>query len=193
MIKVGILGGVFDPVHIGHLHIADGVLRVLGLNKIYFVPAGEPPHKANAPIASGEHRIEMLRIAIRDNPAFDLLDLEIKRPGKSYSVDTLTQLRNEHPEWDLHFVIGADNLNEMLSWKDPERIFKLSTVILVNRPGTTGAPADADLPGKVFEVQLPGLGISSTEIRRFVKEGTPVRYLLPPRVEEFIMENRLYR
>jgi nicotinate-nucleotide adenylyltransferase len=193
MTKIGILGGIFDPVHIGHLHIADGILRKLGLSKIYFVPAGAPPHKIMSPYASGEHRLEMLHIALNNNPAFDILDIEIKRPGKSYSVDTLIALRDERPDWKLYFIIGGDNLTEINSWKNPVMIFKLSHVVLVNRPDSIKQLHEVTLPGDVTEVYLPGLNISSTEIRKYIRDRTPCKYLLPAGVEEYILKNRIYK
>jgi nicotinate-nucleotide adenylyltransferase len=193
MVKIGILGGVFDPVHNGHLHIADGVLRTLNLSRVFFIPAGDPPHKDESPVADGTRRMDMLFMAIENNPAFDVLDIEIRREGKSYTVDTLKQLKLEFPEWEIYFIIGGDNLTEIRGWKDPERIFRLSNVVLVNRHGVHKKPSEMDLPGGFIEIELPELNISSTEIREYFKRGIPCRYLMPPGVENYIIENGIYR
>ncbi|MCP4634056.1 MAG: nicotinate-nucleotide adenylyltransferase [candidate division Zixibacteria bacterium] len=192
MIKIGILGGIFDPVHNGHLHIADGILRKLDLSKVFMVPAGDPPHKEQSPYASGLHRLNMLNIAIAENPAFEILDIELNRPGKSFSVDTLRELKESYPDWELFFIIGSDNLSEILTWKNPERIFKLANIVLVNRPGNDLPPSEIDLPGEVIELKLPGLNISSTQIRQYIKDDVPCQYLLPPDVERYILDNSLY-
>ncbi len=192
MRKVGILGGIFDPVHIGHLHIGDGVCRKLGLDKLLLLPSGDPPHKQDSPVASGEDRLRMLKRAAADNPQFEIVDIELKRRGKSYTADTLKQLREKNPDWELYFIIGCDNLTEIQTWKTPEKIFELAKVVSVNRPGYDIAPQKVELPGKVINVTLPGVHLSSTDIRRYLKEGISCRYLLPPGVEDYIIEHKLY-
>ncbi len=191
MEKVGILGGVFDPIHIGHLHIADGALRILGLSKIIFIPSGDPPHKARSPFASGECRSEMILMATADNPAFDLSYLELNREGKSYTADTLDSLRRTNPDWKMYFIMGGDNRAEILAWKQPERIFALAEVVIVNRPGFDD-DADIKLPWETIEIDLPGIDLSSSQIRRFIKDKIPCRYLLPPGVEDYIVRKGLY-
>ncbi|MBD3169202.1 MAG: nicotinate-nucleotide adenylyltransferase [candidate division Zixibacteria bacterium] len=193
MRKVGLLGGVFDPVHLGHLHIGDGARRKLGLDVVYLIPAGDPPHKSQSPYAGAEHRLRMLRMAIAGNDGFRVMDIELKREGKSYTAETLAEIRDEFPDWKLYFIIGGDNLSEILDWKTPERIFELAEVVLVNRPNMQKNVGEVELPGDVTAVTLPELDISSSGIRDYIKEGIPCRYLLPPGVEEYIIENGLYR
>ncbi|PJA29578.1 MAG: nicotinic acid mononucleotide adenylyltransferase [candidate division Zixibacteria bacterium CG_4_9_14_3_um_filter_46_8] len=192
MKKVGVLGGVFDPIHIGHMHIADGVLRTLGLSKVILIPAGDPPHRRSSPIALGNHRYEMLKLAVSDNLQIEVSDLELRRSGKSYSVDTLIELRRIHPDWEIHFIMGADNLGEILTWKEPEKLFELSRVVVVTRPGARSRSNEINLPGRVMEIDLPGIDISSTQIRNALKDAKPCRYLLPPGVETYIGRHKLY-
>jgi len=192
LIKIGILGGIFDPVHIGHLHIADSVMKQSNLAKVILIPAGDPPHKLSSPYASGFHRMNMLCMATADNPCMEIWDIELKRSGKSYTVDTLTEISKLHNDWKLHFIIGRDNLSEVLTWKNYAKIFKLSEVILVNRPGYSQEKENINLPGDVTEIEFPDLDISSTGIREYIKKDLSCRYLLPSGVENYIFENKLY-
>ncbi|MBD3234653.1 MAG: nicotinate-nucleotide adenylyltransferase [candidate division Zixibacteria bacterium] len=192
MRKVGILGGIFDPVHIGHLHIGDGVCRKLGLEKLLLVPSGDPPHKKDSPVASGEHRLRMLKNAVADNSLFEITDIELKRRGKSYTADTLKQLRQENPDWEPYFIIGGDNLTEIPTWKTPEKIFMLAKVVVVNRPGYDAGTESSQLPGEAINITLPGINLSSTDIRGYIRGGISCRYLLPPGVEDYIIKHKLY-
>ncbi len=199
MERVGVIGGTFDPIHYGHLIIAEEARVKVGLAKVIFIPAGNPPHKLRRPYSPAHHRYRMVELAIASNPYFEISPIEINRPGPSYSVDTMAMLREEMgPDVELYFIMGVDSLAGILTWHKPEELIKLCKIIAVNRPGY-GVDIDALdslIPGikeQVIFIKAPEIGISSTEIQQRVREGLPIKYLVPPEVERYIYENNLYR
>ena len=191
--KVGLMGGTFDPIHIGHLRAAENAREALGLDVVRFIPASVPPHRP-VTASSANERYVMVALATAANPAFVPDDVEILRQGPSYTADTLAALRGEAPQDDLYLIVGSDTYPEIRTWREPERIFSLARVAVVHRPGEV-RPADApELPaGRVDWVEGAGLHISATEIRRRVREGHSVRYLVPDAVADYIVKRGLYR
>lgn len=187
--RLGIFGGTFDPPHIGHLIAAQAIHEQLGLDRLLLVPAAVPPHKRGERITAGAVRLEMLRAAVAGDERLDVSALELGREGPSYTVDTLEELAAEHPSAELFLAIGADQLALFGSWKAPDRILELATLVAFARGGR--APElDEDRPVTVVEV--PEMDISSTAIRRRVAEGRSIRYLVPAAVESVIRERGLY-
>jgi nicotinate-nucleotide adenylyltransferase len=212
--KLGILGGSFDPIHLGHLRCAEEVREALDLERIVFVPAASPPHKPGRRLADAASRLAMVELAIADNPRFAVSDLELERSGISYSVDTLERFREREPEAALHFIIGADAFREVQTWRDVPRLFELASVVVANRPPDRLETTIAHLPVAAREafcydpltlsyrhrsgtelrfVAITALDVSATAIRRRVHEGLSIRYLVPAGVERFIRERQLYR
>jgi nicotinate-nucleotide adenylyltransferase len=194
--RLGLFGGTFDPIHLGHLVLAEQCREACKLDRVWFVVAGEPPHKRGerTPVA---HRLEMARIAVAGQPQFEVSDIEANRPGPHYSVDTLASVRAERPEDDLFFLIGADSLVDLPGWRDPSGIARLATIVVVNRPGIeeiepAGLP---DLgPGtRTLElVTIPPIGIASNDLRKRLAEKRTIRYLVPRAVEAYIQAHGLY-
>lgn len=189
---IGLFGGTFNPPHIGHLIVAGHVLDALTLDTILFVPAAIPPHKGNEGLVAGEHRAEMLRLAIRENSRFELSEVELARGGVSFTVDTLGQLHRDRPSDQFFLLIGMDNLLEFHSWKSPERILTLATVVVMTRPGFAEKDVPAEMKNKVTICPVPEIGIASRDIRQRVREGKSVHSLVPVAVEEYIRRNGLY-
>ncbi len=187
-LKVGIFGGSFDPVHIGHLVVAEHAADRLGLDRVRFVPTGQQPLKAGHH-AGAEDRLAMVAAAIRDNPRFLLDPREARRPGPSYTVDTLRALAAEAPGDALFFLVGADAAGEMAAWRDVQGIAALATIVVLTRPGA--APPAHPLAVRVLEV--PGVDLSATQVREAVRCGRSIRYLVPRAVEEYIVSHGLYR
>ncbi len=196
--RVGVYGGTFDPPHIGHLIIASETRQALGLDEVVFVPAGRPPHKDPAAVSSAADRLAMLRAAVADEPSFRVDTVELEREGASYTVDTLAGFRAERPEAEFWFIMGADSLLSLDTWRDPDRLLAMARAAVSPRPGTTldlheaarRVPATSD---RVDVVPAPLVAIASRELRRRVREGSTIRYLVPPAVERYIMQNGLYR
>lgn len=203
MRRVGILGGTFDPVHYGHLVIAEEVYAALKLAEMVFVPSGQPPHKLNEVITAAEHRLTMLELAIASNPHFSISLVELDRPGPSYTVDTLRLLRKQWGEQTaIYFLIGWDSLEELLTWHDAVGMLQqLHYLVAVRRPGYNEAGEYRDwlesrLPGikqRLLVVEAPQLDISSTDLRLRVAEGRPIKYQTPESVEQYIRQHGLYR
>ncbi len=193
--KVGILGGTFNPPHIGHLIVAEFVREEVGLDKIIFVPCASPPHKQNldylSQLAESEHRFEMVKIAIKGNPFFEASDIEIKRGGISYTIDTVNQMLERFPNYDFYLLIGADQFKDFHTWREPEEIVKKVQLIVFNRPGFV-IPESKFSPFARF-ITIPNIEVSASEIRSRVKSGKSIKYLVPPEVEEYIYANGLYR
>jgi nicotinate-nucleotide adenylyltransferase len=191
--KLGVFGGTFDPVHHGHLIVAEYVRERVGLDRVLFIPTLISPHKVDAPVTSPVHRLAMLRAAVKSNPFFQVSDMEIERGGVSYTVDTLRLMGEENATDEFFLLIGADNLAEFRSWKDPGGIVKRARLVVMNRPGFAGAPADLSLPEDIIQCPVPSIDISATEIRRRVQKGLTISYLVPPSVYRYIERHRLYR
>jgi nicotinate-nucleotide adenylyltransferase len=197
--KIGLLGGTFDPIHVGHLIIAEEVRLKLDLNEVLFIPAGQPWLKSKRSMAPAEHRLEMLKLAIVSNPHFKVSTIELKRPGPSYSVDTISALRDElGAEAELFFIVGFDALAELPIWKEPSRLLGMCQVVGVRRPGYAELDwhsLEQAIPGvssRVIVVEVPQIDISSTQIRQRVADGLSIRHLVPEAVERYILEHRLY-
>ena len=199
--KIGVLGGTFDPVHMGHLIVAEEVRARLDLDEVLFVPAGRPWLKLNNDnaISPAEHRVEMVRLAIADEPAYRLSAMEIDRPGPSYTVDTMTELSGQvGAEGRLYFILGWDNLNQLPRWHQPLRLVELCRLVPVRRVGFAAPDLDAleaAVPGlakSLVMLDTPQIEISSSEIRQRVRQGLSIRNLVPEAVEGYIKEHRLY-
>jgi nicotinate-nucleotide adenylyltransferase len=198
--RVGVLGGTFDPPHYGHLAAAEECRVALRLDVVLFLPAGQPPHKHDRPISPAADRVRMVELAIESNRHFELSRIDVDRAGPSYSVAALDQLRRElGPEAQLWFVMGADSLADILTWREPARLLRLARLAAVNRPGAPDpAPErlESELPGaraRIDVVEIADLAISATDLRRRVAEGRPIKYQLPEAVERYILERGLYR
>lgn len=194
MKKIGLFGGTFDPIHNGHLIIAEYLRDQLSLEEIWFIPARYHALKPNADITSPDIRYHMVLLAIEDNPLFKGLDIELKREGISYTVDTLTDLIRtyQYDSPEFHLLIGMDNVNELHCWKEPEKIFSLCKVIAFGRPDYQLAKTAEKFLPLLRLVEAPLLDISSTLIRQRCREGRSIRYLVPERVRQFIVNTGLY-
>jgi len=197
MTAIGVMGGTFDPIHIGHLAIGEEAREALSLEVVLFVPAGQPPHKPAGSVSAVEHRLAMVELAIADNPAFELSRIEVDRAGPSYTVDTVEALARDGE--DLVLILSAETFGELPSWHEPERLFDAARMAVVPREGYP-APDPAWLteafPGRetrVAYLEGPRLGLSSTAIRERVATGRSIRYLVPAAVEAYITEHDLYR
>ncbi len=200
MSRIGLLGGTFDPVHFGHLILAETARDTLRLDKVYFVPAADPPHKQGRIIASAEHRLDMLRMAIADNDAFEISLIDIEREGPDYTAEMLEIAREKllQPGDDLWFLMGLDSVIDFPNWHEPERIRLLARLAAATRPGydIDWTPLEKALPGISHEVTLlpmPGVDIASNNIRRRILHGSSIRYLVPECVRQYILETGLYR
>jgi nicotinate-nucleotide adenylyltransferase len=197
-VNIGILGGTFDPIHIGHLVVAEEARTKLGLSEVLFVPAGQPWLKQVRDITPAAHRVEMVRRAIADNPYFKLSTLEVDHPGPSYTVDTLTLLQDQlSSESSLFFILGRDTLAELPLWKEPRKVIQLCRLVVPPRLGSRDLRhLEEAIPGlldKVIQLDMPVIGISSSEIRHRIAQGLPIRYLVPSVVEKYIAEHRIYQ
>ncbi|WP_313340710.1 nicotinate-nucleotide adenylyltransferase [Sedimentibacter sp.] len=197
--KVGIMGGSFNPIHQGHLVVANEVLNIYNFDKIIFVPTGIPPHK-NGLKTSPWDRYIMTQIATVSNDKFTVSDIEVKRTGKSYTLDTLIQFKEMYPDTEFYFITGTDAVIDILNWHEPEKLLKLCKFIAVSRPGTGKDIIEMKikeikdtLNGHIELMQVPMLQISSTDIRERIKNGVSAKYLLPEPVEQYIIKNNLYR
>ncbi len=186
--KIGILGGTFNPVHIGHLILAEEAREKLGLDKIIFVPAFLPPHKDNSDIAPAKMRLEMVKLAISGNKYFSVSDTEIKRDGRSYTIDTIKEFTRKYPQDELYFIIGSDLLKYLDDWKDLGQIIKMVKFIVATRPGY---PLEK-IPSYISTVPIRAVDVSGFEIRACVKEDKSFRYLVPEAVCRYIIRKRLY-
>lgn len=198
--RIGILGGTFDPPHVGHLWLATLAADALDLDRVLFMPAAQPPHKRGQPVTAADDRLEMTRRAIEGDPLFELCTIEMERPGPSYTVDSLVALQSQHgPMTSLVLVMAADSLVQIDTWREPDRILSLAEWAVGPRP-RTAMPAPAALverfgvaASRIHPLDGPGLDVSASEIRRRVAAGRAIRYLVPPAVEELIAHRRLYR
>jgi nicotinate-nucleotide adenylyltransferase len=190
--KMGILGGTFDPIHLGHLVLAQQVKKKLKLDQVRFIPCLIPPHKTRRRLSPAKDRFRMVEMAVEDNLEFSVSDIEIKRGGLSYTVDTLRQLACSHPDTELYFLTGSDVLDEINTWKDPDEIYRLARMVIAIRPGFDNIDKKNPFVKKSILVEITGLDISSSRIRQMVKKGQSIKYLVPPQVEEYILKKKLY-
>jgi nicotinate-nucleotide adenylyltransferase len=191
-VRLGVFGGTFDPIHLGHLRAAENALECLALDRVAFVPAAVPPHRAE-PLSSALDRYAMTALATAGHPRFAVSDVELRRDGPSYTVDTVAGLRRESPDAEVFVIVGSDTFPEMATWKEHDRLRTLCTVAVVSRPGESraGSPG-ADAPG-VARVEGPGLAISASAIRERVRQHRSVRYLVPEAVADYIAKRALYQ
>ncbi len=196
--RKGFLGGTFDPVHAAHLVLADEAYRQLGLDGVWFLPAGQPWMRRGAPLTSKEHRLAMVELAIAADERFDVSTLELDRPGDTFTVDTLEELRAEGADDELWFIVGADTLASMHRWKDPARLLELAQVAVAARPGHERLDLSAlakVAPGareRVTSLRMPMMDVSGTEVRRRAAERETVSGLVPEAVAAYIERHDLY-
>jgi len=220
ILRLGLLGGSFNPVHNGHMAIARQTREALGLDQILFIPTSHPPHKPNGSLAPAQDRYEMVRLAIASDPTLAISDVEIRRPGKSYSIDTIRQLQQKYgAQTQLFFLIGLDAFLDFPSWRDPLTLLELCRFVVLSRPGLSFRslstvpllppipyPSLADLDaGRISRIEaplrkqgltclkLPPCPISASDIRSRIRQGLPVANLLPPLVESYILHHYLYQ
>lgn len=191
--NLGIFGGAFNPPHIGHLIVAEAIREQLRLEKVIFVPSAAPPHRTDVGRTSAEARLDMTRLAVQDNPAFEVSDIEIQRPGRSYTIDTLTAFEVIHPTSKLFLLIGSDNFAEFHTWKSPRDILTKCELIVFPRPGFAVSNVRNEFVKSATVVSVPQVAISASEIRRRVKMGKSIRYMVTHSVGEYIFRNGLYR
>ncbi|MBA2285803.1 MAG: nicotinate-nucleotide adenylyltransferase [Ktedonobacteraceae bacterium] len=200
---MGLLGGTFDPIHYGHLLVAEEVRAALQLSQVVFIPTGHPPHKAQQRVTAAQQRVSMLELAIASNPYFSISLVDVQRAGPSYTVDTLRLLREQWgQEIAIDFIIGGDSLEDLCSWYEPAAILaQLTHLVAVGRPGYRATPdyleqLEERLPGikpRLVFVNTPRLEISATDLRLRVAEGRPIKYQTPEAVEHYIAQQNLYR
>ena len=190
MKKIGVFGGTFNPIHIGHLAIARSAQEKFNLEKVIFVPCHYPPHKRVSRLVSAQDRFNMVRLGIKDNPCFDISDFEIKKEGKSYSIDTVKYFRGKFSDkTKLFFIIGEDTFSDISSWKAIDEILKIVSFIVVNRPGYAACMPKV----KHHSIISPGIDISGSYLRRHIREGKNVKYLVPEDVLKYINHHKLYK
>ena len=202
--KIGIMGGTFDPIHIGHLLIAEQAFQQFALDKVLFMPAGNPPHKKNREgRATNEQRMEMVRMAIENNPHFELSLMEMNESnesGYSYTYITLEKLKERHPDTEYYFIIGADSLYDFKSWAMPERICACATILVATRNHTDEKLLDYELKmnsswfkGRFEKLLIDNIDISSQQLRKWIREGKSVRYYITDSVIAYISDQQIYR
>jgi nicotinate-nucleotide adenylyltransferase len=210
--RIGLFGGTFNPIHLGHLRGAEQIREAFGLQEVVFIPAALPPHKVTEKIIEAQHRLVMVKRAIRKNPYFSASDVELRRSGKSYSIDTIRYFREGYQRSLFFFILGSDAFIEIETWKEYQHLFSLCNFIVMTRPGFQ--KASSPLPGslisvfrynqeagawihssgfKLFFKEITFLDISSTKIRELIEKGESVRYLVPAEVEAYIQKNGLYQ
>lgn len=198
--RYGVMGGTFDPVHLGHLISAEDAIQILGLTEFYFIPAFMPPHKGNIEITPFEHRREMLKLATMDNPRLNVLEIERELGGISYTVETLRKLRSLWGyESEIFFLLGADSFLELPTWREPAEISQLAKLVIIPRAGLSLENAEARevlsflKEGSVIRMDSRVIQVSSAEIRKRIALGYPITYMVPRQVEKYIKSNSLYR
>jgi len=191
--RIGIFGGSFDPPHLAHLIAGELAVEEFGLAKMLYIPAGISPLKQAEHRTSAEHRLAMIKLAIAGNSHFEVSDLELQRPGPSYTIDTLHELRKQYPMQEFYLFIGFDNLMSFERWKDPEGILTEAKVIAMARPGSSRNKLPVQFADRAQIFDIPLLDTSSTLVRDRIHAGKSVRYMIPEAVEEYILKNNLYR
>lgn len=198
--RIGIYGGTFDPVHLGHLVLAETCRENCQLDRVILIPAGVPPHKQGRELTAGHIRADLLELAVAGYGEFSVDRSEIKRSGPSFTVQTLRALRQAHPDDELFFLMGADSLAEFHLWREPQEIATLAGLIVVNRGTQPPSSPESLVPllgrdavDRIQFVTMPGIDISASDLRRRVRHGHSVRYLVPRAVERYIIEHQVYR
>jgi nicotinate-nucleotide adenylyltransferase len=190
--RIGIMGGTFDPIHHGHLVAASEVADFFSLDEVIFVPTGQPWQKEDRKVSPAEDRYLMTVIATAANPRFSVSRVDIDRPGETYTIDTLRDLRRERPDAEFYFITGADALARMISWRDADELFTMAHFVGCTRPGHRLTMSSLP-PDRISLVEIPALAISSTECRERVRGGHPIWYLVPDGVVQYISKSGLYR
>ncbi len=200
--RVGIFGGAFDPIHFGHLILAEQSREQGQLDEVWFVPTAHPPHKEEPTLTRFDQRVEMLAVAVAGNPAFRIDELEKERPGPSYTADTLAELRRRHPAHEFLLLLGSDTLLDLPHWYQPHRVLESAGLLVMTRPGSAVLSAEQlrerlhlpeRTPLRLEVIETPLIDISSRDLRRRAASGRSLRYFLPRAVECYIHEKRLYR
>jgi nicotinate-nucleotide adenylyltransferase len=200
--RLGVFGGTFDPVHLGHLILAEQCREQARLDQVLFVPSARPPHKLGHELTRFDQRVEMLQLAVSGHPVFRVDELEKEQPGPSYTYLTLEELHRQHGGAELFLIVGADSVTDLPQWMQPRRILELATLLVVPRPGWELAERDAlqcglalpaDFPLRLQVVHVPLIDIASREIRQRIAQGQSVRYLIPRAVEAYIADKGLYK
>lgn len=197
--KVGILGGTFNPIHNGHLIIAEYIRETLNFEKIIFIPTGIPPHKKRGEVLEGEIRGEMVSLAIESNPKFQLCNIEIEKRDICYTIDTINTLKEKNSQIDFHMIIGGDSLLSLHTWKGFKELISEINIVVADRYGACGEPVVSEIhrlnketKKKIISINTPIIDISSTEIRDKSKQGKSIKYLVPEKVENYILKEGLY-
>jgi nicotinate-nucleotide adenylyltransferase len=192
--RLGVLGGTFDPVHNGHLIIAEALREKLDLVQVLFLLSARPPHKSSPALASWQDRLNMIQLALKGNPHFQASDIEIERDGLSYTVESIEQLELRYgKKYRILFVVGADSILEIFTWREPQRLLASRSLVVVPRPGFDLNDLDPEVAKGVTVIQTPLIEISSTDIRRRVRDGRSIQYLVPSEVASYIHRQNLYR
>ncbi|MCG6956892.1 MAG: nicotinate-nucleotide adenylyltransferase [Gemmatimonadetes bacterium] len=194
--RLGIFGGTFDPPHVGHVAVAEDVVRCLDLDRLIWIPALDPPHKPEQPLSPARLRLEMTRAAVAGHPRFEVSEVELRRPGPSYTVDTLRTLRAAHPSSRLFLVLGADQVRTLATgWREPTTVLRLATLALMDRAGEDAMEVGPELPGMERAIHVPvrRVDVSSTEVRARVAEGKDISGLVSPGTLAVIEREGLYR
>ncbi len=194
--RLGILGGTFDPIHIGHLAVAKGAIECAHLDRVLFVPSAQPPHRAAA-LAPAEDRLAMTTLAVQGEPRFEVSNVEVRRGGRSFTADTLSEVHRLHPQDELFLILGWDAARLFRTWHEPERVRALASMVIVDRPGL-GPPTQSELadisldPARVIKCHVSTPEVSGSKLRRVIAAGQPVTGQLPAAVERYIAEHNLY-
>ncbi len=215
--KIGLMGGSFDPVHSGHMRAAEEISEKLALDEVIFIPTFVSPHKSSETMADSSHRLNMLKLSVKDSPRFKVSDIEFRREPPSYTIDTLKSLNKSSPQNEYYFIIGSELFAEIETWKDFAELFNYSSFVILHRPGYDLPDSASPIPlalgndfrysysdkgmevfahtssNELFFVDIAGIRVSSTEVRELICRGNSLRYLVAPQVEEYIAENGLYQ
>jgi nicotinate-nucleotide adenylyltransferase len=196
--RVGLMGGTFDPIHYGHLRAADEAHAAFGLSEVLFIPTGQPPHKAGRVITPAEDRYMMTVLATAECPYFNVSRIEIEREGRSYTIDTLRELRSlkEYEDAEFYFITGLDAVIDIMTWKNPHEIASMCKFVAVSRYGYAPKRLEElpqDLRAAIIPLEIPLLAISSTQLRERVASSASIRFLVPPTVESYIRKKSLYK
>ncbi|NDJ86918.1 MAG: nicotinate (nicotinamide) nucleotide adenylyltransferase [Chloroflexi bacterium] len=195
--KLGIFGGTFNPPHVGHLILAETAADALDLDRVFFVPAGMPPHKLDHPLAPAEHRLAMVKLAAADNPKLVVSRVDMERPGPHYATDMMQIFQGYYPQADIFFLMGSDSLRDLLSWHEPQRLIEMASLVVMQRPSIYPdlAALSRELPGlleHLYILDAPEIEISSSEIVKMLAAQQSVRYRVPDPVLAYLLEHRLY-
>lgn len=191
--RLAIMGGTFNPPHLGHLICAEEVYDHFKFDKVIFIPSARPPHKDNNEVLDAQHRYMMTLLAVEANPHFEISRIELDRPGRSYSIETVRELKLEYgQDTELYWIIGADSILDMCIWKDVDELLDICNFVAINRPGYNLSKTDPRFLKKVQLFKVTDVDISASEIRQRVEQGKTIKYLVPPDVENYIYENGLY-